>query len=179
MSVLVEMINVIVRIETLERKYPGGADAYARDCNRRTFCADDYLTRVGFMNPQDVQRFIDRLVGLGFVFHDGEKFVDVAVVIKRSGSPRPTTGLSIAGSRKVSQAAGSRGRRTIGPRTQRAALPRAWQPQTCDSWRRERERLRVPRHQGNGSVLRHRQTAKLSYTARAADDSIPLKGTTH
>ena len=54
MPVLLEAISVIVRRETLERKYPGGVDGYARDCPNRTFCADEYLTRVGFTGPPDV-----------------------------------------------------------------------------------------------------------------------------
>src|SRR5262247_1626246 len=95
MSVLVEAINVIVRKETLERKYPGGLEAYEGNCPNKSFCADDYLTRVGFMHPTDVAEFIDRLVSLGFVFHDGEKFADVAVVDQRVGLTAPCHWLEV------------------------------------------------------------------------------------
>ena len=37
MSVLVEAINVIVRKETLEHKYPGGLQAYEKDCPNKSF----------------------------------------------------------------------------------------------------------------------------------------------
>jgi len=95
MSVLVEAINVIVRKETLERKYPGGLEAHEGNCPNKSFCADDYLTRVGFMHPTDVAEFIDRLVSLGFVFHDGEKFADVAVVDQRVGLTAPCHWLEV------------------------------------------------------------------------------------
>jgi hypothetical protein len=80
MSVLIEMYNVIVRIETLEQKYPGGAEAYQRECPNGTFRADEHLTRVGFMSMYDVESFVDCLEALGFVSYDGEKVVDIAVV---------------------------------------------------------------------------------------------------
>jgi hypothetical protein len=95
MSVLVEAINVIVRKETLEHKYPGGLQAYEGDCPTKSFCADDCLTRVGFVHPTDVREFIDRLVSLGFVFHDGNKFVDVAVVDQRVGLTAPCDWLEV------------------------------------------------------------------------------------
>ena len=89
MSVLVECISVIVRRETLERLYPGGAAAYERDCPNATFCADDQLTRVGFMTPADVRAFVGRLEALGFVLVGPDGFADVAIVDQRTGPTAP------------------------------------------------------------------------------------------
>jgi len=58
MSVLVEAISVIVRISTLRDKYPSGVDAYRALCPNRTYCADEPLTRIGFMVPDDVRGFV-------------------------------------------------------------------------------------------------------------------------
>jgi hypothetical protein len=93
MSVLAEAINVIVRRSTLERKYLGGVAQYERDCPNGTFCMDAQLTRVGFMAPPDVQAFVERLTRLGLVFHDGEQFVDIAVVDEYQGPMAPCSWL--------------------------------------------------------------------------------------
>ena len=95
MSVLVEAINIIVRKETLRKKYPGGVKAYKSNCPNETYCADDLLTRIGFLSPSRAQSFIDRLTALGFVLHDGERFVDVAVVDKSMGPTAPCDWLTV------------------------------------------------------------------------------------
>ena len=178
MSVLVEAINVIVRRETLERKYPGGEDAYQRDCPNKTFCADDYLTRVGFMSPQDTQQFIDRLTALGFVFHDGEQFIDIAVVDQTVGLTAPCDWL-MAGHFPE----GFSGCWLAGTDDHWTAFPEGRTPESVIA---TNTRLAEPesdyefiRHEGNRSVFRERKTGKLWYTPRPADDSIPIKTSTN
>jgi hypothetical protein len=90
MAVLVEAIRVVVRRETLDRVYPGGVAGYEVDCPNSTFCTDEHLTAVGFMNPTDTRVFVERLVadlGRGFVGEDG--FLDIAVVDERTGPTAP------------------------------------------------------------------------------------------
>jgi tetratricopeptide (TPR) repeat protein len=87
MSVLIEALNVVVRVETLETRYPGGVAAYRADCPNATFCSDEYLTRVGFMSPVDVRAFAEALeahFGLTSLTDIGE-FADVAVVDQHIG----------------------------------------------------------------------------------------------
>jgi hypothetical protein len=87
MSVLVEAISVVVQRHTLEQSYEAGVDGYERDCPNATFCADEHLTRVGFMTPSDVRAYVtalENLLGLVFIDDSGE-FQDVAVVDQRSG----------------------------------------------------------------------------------------------
>src|SRR5262249_38941529 len=85
MSVLVEVISVIVRKITIQQKYPGGLPRYQEECPNRTFCMDEYLTRIGFMTPVDVGSFVGSLQVEGLVFSQNGKFIDIAVVDQRTG----------------------------------------------------------------------------------------------
>ena len=93
MSVLVECLSVIVRRDTLERAYPGGVEAYERDCPNRTFCMDEHLTRVGFMTPPDVQAFVRRLEALGLRLLGPDGFDEIAIVDQHQGPTAPCTWL--------------------------------------------------------------------------------------
>lgn len=163
-----EAINVIVRRETLERKYPGGLDAYATDC-RNTFCADDHLTRAGFMNSAEVQTFIDRLVSLGFVFHDGEKFVDVAGVDQAVGVTAPCDWLQAG---KFPE--GFAGCWLKGTEDTWTAFPEDRTPESVVAAKvylpPEGEHEFV-RHERNLTILRHKETGELRYTARVRDQA--------
>ena len=89
MSVLVEGISVIVRLETLKTKYPGGPMRYWLNCPNKTFCADGTLARIGFMAPCDVRVWIDILEEHGFIAVDKrDHFVDLAVVDQLEGPTR-------------------------------------------------------------------------------------------
>jgi hypothetical protein len=88
-SVLVEAISVVVRRDALERAYPGGVAAYERDCPNQTFCADEHLTRVGFMTPDDARNFVEQLEDRGLTFLDGERSMDIAVLFQGRGLMMP------------------------------------------------------------------------------------------
>ena len=88
MSVLVEAISVIVPLTVLEAKYPGGAAQYERDCPNATYCADEHLSRVGFMAPEDVGIYVGRLERLGLLHVHESRAVDFVVVDQLKG---PTT----------------------------------------------------------------------------------------
>lgn len=47
MAVLAEMYGVVVRVRTLDGKYPGGVEAYEHDCPNRTRCSDGEVCRIG------------------------------------------------------------------------------------------------------------------------------------
>lgn len=85
MSVIIEAINVIVTSARIDAQYPGGIDQYERDCPNWTYCADGHIARVGFMSPDDVSRFVDGLVAKGLTFHDGQQFIDIAVIDQNQG----------------------------------------------------------------------------------------------
>ena len=70
MSIVIEAISVVVPIAVLESKYPGGAARYESDCPNGTYCADEHLSRIGFMVPADVRAFVEHLSHLGLVHQD-------------------------------------------------------------------------------------------------------------
>jgi hypothetical protein len=85
MAVLVEAISVVIRLETIAEKYPGGVEQYITDCPTRTLCMDEEIVRVGFMSPVDMRAFIEDLVGLGFNYIEDEGFDEIAVVDQFDG----------------------------------------------------------------------------------------------
>jgi tetratricopeptide (TPR) repeat protein len=86
MPVLVEAISVIIRRDALDRRFPGGLDVLARHVPNQTFCCDDHLARVGFMNPSDVRAFAEMLESHGMVFENGGEAIDFAIVDQLKGS---------------------------------------------------------------------------------------------
>jgi hypothetical protein len=89
MSVLIEVLNVIVRRATLDVKYPGGVIGYERDRPNRTYCTDDHLTKVGFMAQEDVKKFVTHLEGFGLVHLTDNLCVDIVVVDQLRGPTAP------------------------------------------------------------------------------------------
>lgn len=95
MSVVCDVISVIVRISTLEEKYPGGFEAYGRAAPA-TFCSDEHLTRVGFVSAEEVSAFVEGLEEKGLIFFDGTECVDIAVVDQFAGATAPVPGLEFS-----------------------------------------------------------------------------------
>ncbi len=61
MAVLVEAISIIIRRTAIDKKYPGGWDAFVKNAPNQTLCADKKIARLGFMSPFDVESFIKGL----------------------------------------------------------------------------------------------------------------------
>jgi hypothetical protein len=104
-SVLCEAISVIVSRTALDTCYPGGVVGYELHCPNSTFCHDEWLTRVGFMHPDDVGAFVEALVrrtGLSFV--EAGRFVDIAIVDQVSGPTRPCDWLDFSRKSGVTRA---------------------------------------------------------------------------
>jgi hypothetical protein len=89
MAVLIEALSVVVRLETIIDKYPGGVDQYIVDCPNNTLCLDDDLVRVGFMTGHDAFDFIGSLERLGLKYIDDDEFDEIAVVDQYDGIVRP------------------------------------------------------------------------------------------
>jgi hypothetical protein len=69
MAVSLEIINLIVPIQTIRVKYPGGWDqclADHKDVLGRRVWHDDHLFRDGAMNPSDMQWLVGEWERLGF-----------------------------------------------------------------------------------------------------------------
>lgn len=80
MAVLIEAISVVIRTDVLAEKIPGGWEGFKRLVSNKTLCADNEIVRVGFMVPQDVESFINRLETTGLKFLRNGEMVDIAVV---------------------------------------------------------------------------------------------------
>ena len=85
MAVLVEGISVLVRKDSIQNKMIGGDARLRLLIPNSTFCEDDELARVGFLNPTDIEAFIDELTHVGLICVNDGKFVDIAVCDQQTG----------------------------------------------------------------------------------------------
>ena len=84
-AVLVEGISVLVRKDAIQNKMTGGDARFRLLIPNSTFCEDEQLARVGFMDPADVESFIYELTELGLVAAENDKFIDIAVFDQQTG----------------------------------------------------------------------------------------------
>jgi hypothetical protein len=89
MAVLVEAISVIVRVDSINEKFPCGWIGFKDHVPNQTLCADNELARVGFMTPEDVKNFVGALECAGLVYRDGGKAKDLVVVDQLRGPAVP------------------------------------------------------------------------------------------
>ena len=86
MAVLIEAISVIVRSSSIEKKFNGGWNEFLKSIPNSTFCNDEYIARIGFMNPDDVQMFIETMEEKGLIFRENGKAKDIAVIDQFRGT---------------------------------------------------------------------------------------------
>ena len=90
MAVLIEAISVVVRLETLRDRYPGGVEGFQDDCPNRSYCADESIARVGFLEPAEMEAFGDKLEAAGFRgMHEGQ-CLDFVIVDQVHGPIGPS-----------------------------------------------------------------------------------------
>ncbi len=88
MAVALEFINVLVRIDAIRKKYPGGWEQFLVDEEKAIGSIgwyDDHLFRLGAMSPGDVGYIVDELIANGLEVHrevDGKpvEWLDICVV---------------------------------------------------------------------------------------------------
>ena len=88
------LLSVVVRRVTLDIRYPGGTDAYleaalAEDSPARLACADDELTSVSFLSPDDATRWMDSLAAFGIVHVADDACFEIACVDQQVGPTLP------------------------------------------------------------------------------------------
>ena len=181
MAVLIEAISVIVRLEAVAQRYPGGTAKFISASPNRTLCADSELARIGFMHPDDVGAFVRGLEKLGLVFVNQQNIaVDIAVVDQRQGLTAPCPWLELfqtqlPGGGTVTAV------RLAGSQDKMLSCPAGWQYERSLSAQfkyypgRQSEELEFVRSEPNMDVFRNRTTGKEEYLARArsaADDEI-------
>jgi hypothetical protein len=89
MAVLVEANSVIVRVPAIRDRYPGGWPAFDDNVPNNTLCSDGELARVGFMNPNDRESFVDRLQRDALTFLSDGKSQDIAIADQTDGLTVP------------------------------------------------------------------------------------------
>ena len=89
MAVLIEGISVVLRVETIRSRYPGGWERFRMDCPNDTLCSDGKLIRVGFMTPGDTQQFVEGLGRFGIEFLRSGRAVDIVVADQQRGFTAP------------------------------------------------------------------------------------------
>jgi hypothetical protein len=85
MAVLIEAISVVVRMDAIRERYPGGWEAFRDAVPNRTLCCDDELARIGFMTPADAKSFVERLEASGLAYLTDGQAQDIVVVDQMCG----------------------------------------------------------------------------------------------
>ena len=85
MSVLAEGFSIIVRRSTIDSDFPGGIAAYRRLVPNKTFCADQHLTRVGFLDWPTANEFLASLRAFGLTHQNVDEGPDVGVLHQDDG----------------------------------------------------------------------------------------------
>ena len=183
MAVLAEFISVIVQCETIEARYPGGWGGYTKDVPNKTICNDEYLARVGFMAPYDVDKYISRLQNLGFEFVRDGKAIDVCVVDQFQGPTARCDWLEYL-HMDISQGGETlcvAVCRKAGDQRNDVYTPRSWSFQDRLSQKckfipnGKDDRLELIGHKNGVDVFRDRTTGEVFYMGRTS----PLLSVTH
>jgi hypothetical protein len=88
-AVLVEATSLIVRVQTIHVRYPGGWSAFIEKIPNNTLCSDNDLARVGFMNPDDCRCFVGSLESVGITFVKDGQSRDIVVADQMRGFTVP------------------------------------------------------------------------------------------
>jgi hypothetical protein len=83
MSVLCEGVSVVVTRAAIRERFRGGMPAFAAIVPNRTYCAYEWLARVGFATERDARDFADTLCAHGLVFSETGEGSDIIIVYSR------------------------------------------------------------------------------------------------
>lgn len=89
MSILIEALAVVLRVDAIVAHVPGGVPAFAESLPPGTVCSDGELACVSFLDRGHVQRFADDLVRAGFAPCRGGKAIDFVLVDAAQGLLAP------------------------------------------------------------------------------------------
>jgi hypothetical protein len=85
MAVLIEAISVVLSVSAIQNKFPGGWDKFKESIRNQTLCCDNEVARVGFMDPSDVENFIESVCSEHLTFIKNERSIDLAVFDQQRG----------------------------------------------------------------------------------------------
>lgn len=89
MAVLAEAISIVIRADRLLACFEDDWDAFVRTVPNGTLCTDRELVRVGFMAPDDVQRYVQTLESHGLRYIVDGVADDMVVVDQQRGPMVP------------------------------------------------------------------------------------------
>ncbi len=85
MSVLIEGISVVIRVEAIEHTVAGGVPGVAQAAPNGSFCSDGELVRLGFTDAAGASSYVAELEAAGLVPADGGAACDLVVVDQQAG----------------------------------------------------------------------------------------------
>lgn len=80
MTVLVEGISVIIKLDAVNRVFPNGWEDFREHLPNFTLCKDDRLARFCFLNQEDAMAFKDKMESLNFVYQGNDGAEDFVFV---------------------------------------------------------------------------------------------------
>ncbi len=80
MTVLVEGLSVIIKLETIDEVIPDGFEGFRQYIPNFEWCKDDKIIRLGFFTMDEADEFIKKMESLGLVFKEQESAKDFALV---------------------------------------------------------------------------------------------------
>ena len=94
MTVLVEGISVIIKLEAIERVIPDGWEGFRQYIPNFAWCKDDNLVRLAFLSPEEATKFAEKLESLKLEHWGKEGAQDLSWSIKCVAFLPGVTGLN-------------------------------------------------------------------------------------
>lgn len=89
MTVLVEGISVIIKLEAVNRVFPDGWEGFREYLPNFTLCKDDKLARFCFLGQEEAMAFKDKLESLNFIYQGNEGAQDFVLIDQLYGPTTP------------------------------------------------------------------------------------------
>lgn len=129
-GVLVEGICVLVRMDAIHRRQPGGWRAFRALVPNRTLCADAELARVGFTGESEAVAFAEGLQKLGLKHLWEGRAIDIVVVDQVRGPLAPCDWLALQQVKLTPTGPRILAACIKGGRISSVAVPEGWSPVT-------------------------------------------------
>ena len=80
MTVLVEGVSVIIKLEAINRIIPDGWEGFRQYVPNFSWCKDDKIVRLGFLDGDEAKEFVDKLESFNLVYQGSEGAQDFVLV---------------------------------------------------------------------------------------------------
>ena len=176
MAVLIEAVSVIIRVDVLLKKFPGGWDAFQHFIPNKTLCADTEIARVGFMSPQDVESFIKNLQNIGLEFLRSGEAIEIAVADQILGLTSKCSWLELYYGTLYDNGPLVTACSLVGSRIMGLVTPSGWEFEDslsssfgCVPIEHEEKVMKYLRHENGYDIYLNPTTGKEMYAARTGE----------